>query len=115
MPQKLSASSVNERRSRERKVRAKLQKLLREGQGFLGGTPMERWKKCGRESCKCTMGEKHFGVYLVRRVKGNLRQAYIPADWNDDVHQWVTNYRLMRELLDELSDIWWENVREKEL
>jgi len=96
-------------------VREKLQKLLKEGQGFLGGAARERWKKCGRKTCKCTTGEKHFGVYLVRKVKGETRQAYIPADWNEDVSQWLTNYRVMRELLDELSDIWWENLREREL
>jgi hypothetical protein len=31
------------------------------------------------------------------------------------VRQWVTNYQVMQQLLDELSDVWWDNVQEREL
>jgi hypothetical protein len=114
MPKKSSPVSINERRANERRVKARIMQLLR-SQGVLRGNISERLRACGSAGCKCASGEKHAGTYLVQSREGKTRQLYVPAGWADDVKQWVTNYQVMQQLLDELSDIWWENIETREL
>jgi len=84
-------------------------------QGILRGNISERLRVCGKAGCKCASGEKHAGLYLVQSREGKTRQLYIPATWAEDVKQWVANYQVMQQLLDELSDVWWENIETREL
>jgi hypothetical protein len=107
--------TVAERRFAERRIRAKISKLLKEGQGFLRGNLSERERVCGKPTCKCTRGEKHFGTYLVQSHNGKLRQLFVGAELANDVRQWVTNYQVLQELLEELSEVWWANVKKREL
>ncbi len=107
--------TVDQRRAAERRIRAKVASLFKQGQGFLRGTLSERQRVCGKQSCKCARGEKHVGLYLVQSRNGKLRQLFVGSALADDVRQWVTNYQVMQQLLDELSDVWWDNVQEREL
>jgi hypothetical protein len=105
-----------ERRRHEAAVKARIQKLIREGQGFLTGALSERMRVCGRPTCKCvTQGIRHEGLYLVQRREGKLRQLFIPESWSNDVRQWVVNRQVLEALLEELSAIWWENIQAREI
>lgn len=110
-----SVTRVGERRFSERRIRAKISKLLKEGQGFLRGTLSERQRVCGKPTCKCARGERHAGLYLVQSHRGKLKQMFVGSEMADDVRQWVTNYQVLQQLLDELSDVWWDNVQNREL
>ena len=105
-----------ERRRQEAVVKARIAKLIREGQGFVAGTLSERMRVCGTPSCKCvTQRVRHAGLYLVQRRDGKLKQLFIPESWSDDVRQWVMNYEVLEELIEELSTIWWESVQAREI
>lgn len=114
MATKLSSLPPNLRREKERKIRLKISKLLKESQGMMRGTLFESPRTCGSSSCKCLRGEKHKSLYLKQSKNGKVRNLYIRKDWEDDVRQWVANYQIMNQLLEELSDTWWQNVKKRE-
>lgn len=96
----------------ERRIRSALAKLVSQ-QGILHGTLSLRQRVCGKPNCKCADGQKHEGLYLVVRHEGTTRQIYVPRERHHIVQQWVENYRKIRELMDELSDIYEGQVRHK--
>jgi hypothetical protein len=99
---------------RERAFRSKLARIV-SGQGLIRGTLLERMRSCGKPACRCTKGgPKHRAVSLVLSEKGKLRQLHIPAAWEQRVRQWVKNHRALRELLAELSELYWEKVRHRQ-
>ena len=98
--------------SQERRLRSALAKLLSQ-QGLIHGTLSLRQRVCGKPNCKCASGQKHDGLYLLVRHEGAVRQIYVPRDRREAVRQWVENYRKARELMDELSDIYEDQVRDK--
>jgi hypothetical protein len=106
--------SVNDRRVLDGRLKRRIAQLLKL-QGVLRGNLSERLRVCGKPGCKCANGEKHPGLYLVQSREGKTRQIFVPAAWAEDVKQWVSNYQVMRQLLDELSDVWWENIESREL
>lgn len=97
----------------ERRLRSQMNKLLSE-QGVLHGSLIRRRRVCGRPNCKCTRGELHEGLYLVVTERSVPRQLYIPKKWEQTVQQWIDNYRKARELMDEISRIYWEKVRNRQ-
>lgn len=96
----------------ERRVRSQLVKLLSH-QPLLRATLARRFRVCGKPGCRCTRGQKHEGLYLVIQQDGKYRQLYVPKDWEDKVTQWVNNAHQAQELMDELSRIYWDKVRQR--
>ena len=96
----------------ERHLRSALAKLLSQ-QGIIHGTLSLRRRLCGKPNCKCARGDKHEGLYLVVRHEGAVQQIYVPGDRREAVQQWVENYRNARELMDELSGIYQDQVRHR--
>lgn len=99
---------------RERALRSRLAQIV-SGQGLIRGTLLERWRSCGKPTCRCAKGgPKHRAVSLVLSQEGKLRQLHVPADWEQRVRQWVDQHRALRGLLRELSERYWEKVRRRQ-
>ena len=98
--------------AQERRLRSELRKIL-DSSGMLHGTVIERQRVCGKPNCKCTRGHKHRSLYLVVTEGGKPRQLYVPGDWEQTVRQWVQDYQKARELMEEVSRIHWQKVRER--
>jgi hypothetical protein len=45
---------------------------------------------------------------------GKPGQMYVPQSWADAVRQWVENYHRARQLLDELSALHWDKIRQRQ-
>ena len=99
--------------ARERRLRSQLNKLLNH-RGVIHGSLIRRQRVCGKANCKCTRGELHEGLYLVVTERGNPRQLYIPKEWEQTVQQWIDDYHKARNLMDEISCIHWEKVRNRQ-
>jgi len=97
----------------ERRLRSELNKLLGR-RGIIRGSLVRRQRLCGKPNCKCTRGEKHEGLYLSVSEGGKLRQLYIPKEWEQTVQQWVDDYRKARELMEGISRISWDKVRNRQ-
>jgi hypothetical protein len=69
--------------------------------------------KCGKPNCRCTRGELHKSLYLVQSQGGSLRQICVPQAWQERVRQAVRDYRKMQELIEEVSELEWKRLKER--
>lgn len=97
----------------ERQVRSRLAQLLSE-RGVIRGTLLVRKRKCGKSNCRCAQGEGHESLFLVISENGRTRQHFVPKDWESRVRLWVEDYHRARELMEEVSRIYWDKVRNRQ-
>jgi hypothetical protein len=97
----------------ERRFRSRLAQLLSQ-RGVIRGTLLMRRRKCGKANCRCARGEGHESLFLVISENGRTRQLFVPKDWESRVRLWVEDYHHARELLEEVSRIYWDKVRERQ-
>ncbi len=97
---------------RERHIRSELAQLLSQ-KAVLRGSLLLRQRVCGKPGCKCTRGEEHESLYLVMTDGGRTRQLYVPKDWESRVRRWVENHHRARQLMEEISRIYWDKVRDR--
>jgi len=99
--------------ARERDFRSKLAQCI-DQRGLLRGSLLVRRRVCGKPRCKCTQGQLHESLYLVVRQGGRTRQLFVPKDWEGRVRQWAREYHLAQDLLEEISQIYWDKVRSRQ-
>lgn len=97
----------------ERHLRSELIQLL-SGVGLLRATLNPRQKVCGKPGCRCARGEKHSALYVVASEDGKPHQLFVPHSLEPQVRQWVASYQRIRELLEELSRIYWDRLSRRE-
>jgi hypothetical protein len=97
----------------ERELRSRLNQLI-SSKGLLRGTLNPREITCGKSNCKCARGEKHPYLYLVVSDSGKLRQILIPRSREVEVRQWVKQYQSMQEILEEITLIYRDKIRNRE-
>ena len=98
---------------RERALRSKLTQIV-SGQGLIRGTLLDRRRRCGKPGCHCAKGLGHPALSLVLSDGKRQRQLHIPKHWHQRVRQWVENHRRARELINEISQIHWDNVKQRQ-
>lgn len=94
----------------ERRSRSRL-KLFISYSGFLRGTLTMREHTCGKPNCKCTRGQKHRSLYLTRSKNGKVEQLYVPKEKETAVKQLVKQYRIVQDLLEKISLVYWNRVK----
>ena len=81
---------------------------------LMRGTLTIRSRQCGKASCHCARGEAHVSLYLVQSQKGKPRQLYVPKEWEDRVRQAVKDYQELQNLVEEISELEWKRLEERE-
>jgi hypothetical protein len=79
----LAGLSVRQLRGRRRRLAAEVTGI----EALLRGTLISQGRRCGKESCRCALGELH-GPYLylsVSRPGRRPRMVYVPADLTEMV------------------------------
>lgn len=97
----------------ERRARSQLAQLLSQ-RGVIRGTLLVRKRKCGKANCHCAEGEGHESLFLVISENGRARQLFVPKDWESRVRLWVEDYHRARQLMEEVSRIYWDKVRNRQ-
>lgn len=97
----------------ERKTRSRLAQLVSQ-KGVLRGTLQLRQRVCGKPNCRCARGQKHEGLYLLVSDGGRTHQLFVPKEWEARVRQWVQEHHQARELMEEISRIYWDKVRRRQ-
>jgi len=97
----------------ERRTRSRLTQLLNE-RGVIRGTLLVRKRKCGKSNCRCVRGEGHESLFLVISENGRTRQLFVPKDWESRVRLWVEDYHRVRQLMEDVSRIYWDKVRNRQ-
>ncbi|MCI0561973.1 MAG: hypothetical protein MN733_26090 [Nitrososphaera sp.] len=97
----------------ERDFRSRLAQLI-SGSGLMRGTLTVREKVCGKSTCKCARGERHVALYLMASKDGKTRQLFIPHSREAEVRKWLEQYRRAEALLEEISDLHWGKIQNRE-
>lgn len=97
----------------ERHLRSQLVQIL-SGVGLLRASLNPRQKVCGKPTCRCARGERHSALYVVASEDGKPRQLFVPHSLEPQARQWVASYQRVRELLDELSRLYWDKLSNRE-
>lgn len=97
----------------ERQARSQLAQLVSQ-RGIVRGSLLVRRRVCGKAGCKCALGKLHESLYLVVAEQGKTRQLYVPKDWEPRVRRWVEEYHQARGLMEEVSRIYWDKVRQRQ-
>ncbi len=96
--------SPQEIRQRERFL-AQLPNMLE----VLRGSLVTRYRRCGRPNCHCARKEDrgHGPAYylMVTIAPGKTVQVYVPKEQKRDVERWIKNYRRSREILERISTV----------
>jgi len=72
-------------------------------------------RSCGKKNCACHHGgAKHPVLYVTWKEKGRTVSLYIPRKIENDVRRWVQNYRKLKELIREVSNIQKQIIRLRE-
>ena len=96
----------------ERRARSRLAQVLSQ-RGVIRGTLLVRRRRCGKVNCRCARGDGHESLFLVISENGRTRQLFVPKDWESRVRLWVEDYHRARVLLEEVSRVYWDKVRER--
>ena len=99
--------------AQERRVRSRLAQLI-SGRGLMRGSLLIRRRKCGKAGCHCAEGQGHESLYVVITEQGRTRQLFVPKDWQPLVRQWVEDHHQARQLMEEVSRIYWDKVRKRQ-
>lgn len=85
-------------------------------EAILRGSLIKRFKRCGKPGCKCARGPGHGPkYYLSVSMPGSRPQMdYVPQEDQKLVEEYLANFRLAREILEEISNINRELMRRKE-
>lgn len=107
--QKLSTGSL-------RKKRAVLLQKLPDLQKLIRGSLIERYKRCGKAGCRCATNEGHGPKhYLSTHQPGSIPlMEYVPQSYEEEIKEYLENYRRTREILDEICQINQELLRRRE-
>ena len=83
---------------------------------ILRGSIIKRYKRCGKPGCKCAGGRGHGPKYYlsVSQPGSTARMDYIPQKYQEQVEEYVANFRKTKQLLEEICSINQELLRRRE-
>ena len=110
-PSGMTEASTSDLKRRRRQLLRKLPPL----DAVLRGSLIERYKRCGNPNCKCAAGPGHGPkFYLSVSYPGRSPQMdYVPQADYAQISERVANYTLVREILEEISEINHELLRRR--
>jgi len=89
----------------ERMRDARLRKLGKV-KPFIAGTLVNYEITCGNPRCKCAKGQKHPKAHLTYKGKDRKTvSVYIPVDKRKEVAEWVREYKRLKKLIREISEL----------
>ena len=106
----LSSAALRRRRHQLVLALPPLEQIIR-------GSLSETYKRCGRSSCHCNSGPGHGPKrYLstVARTGERPRLGYVPNATYPQVSEYLTNYRELQQMLNEICAINAELLRRRE-
>ncbi len=77
------------------------------------GVVVESLRICGKPNCKCQRGEKHKSNYFTRSVHSKTLRFYLPPEVVEEIKLWCNNYKELKTIVEELSEINIEILRRK--
>lgn len=98
-------------------LHARRRKLARQAPDLaqiVRGSLFERTRRCGRPSCHCADDRGHTTTYLgVTLAGGKSVQITVPDEWLPVVKTWTDNYARLVQLIEEVSVVNRQLLRER--
>lgn len=92
-------------------------KVLRQRLSSLGtivrAVVVESLRICGKPNCRCQRGKKHKSSYFTRTVHSKTLRFYLPPEVVEEIRTWCNNYKELKAIVEELSEINIEILRRK--
>ncbi len=99
------ASQARQRLRETQEARAEyLEELLKAG-AMIEGSFVTLGRTCGKPTCKCSNGEKHYSKYLSRAVNGRTELTYVRSADEVEVSAKAERYRRFRRARAELMKL----------
>jgi len=99
-------------------LQTKRQNLLRQLQNldpWIEGSLVSTSRKCGKKNCACYHnGAKHPVLFVTGKEAGKTVCLYIPRQLEAEVKQWVQNYKKLKALIRQISEVQKEIIRLRE-
>ena len=70
---------------------------------IIAGSIVDMVHTCGKPGCRCERGEKHISPYLAVRRKGKRTMISIPRHLEEEIRQFVSDYKELSAIIDILS------------
>ena len=83
---------------------AQVEQLLKAG-AMVEGAFVEVGRKCGKPTCRCVEGERHFGKYLSRSIDGRKKMTYVRGKDEVEIGAKAESYRRFRRARAELMKL----------
>lgn len=98
----------------QRRQRAKLKQLASSGP-FLAASLCVVNRRCGQPNCRCAKGQPHQAHVLTYKVKGKTKTIHVPKDRLQEVRRWTEEYKRVKKLMQEISELSLERLRHETL
>ncbi len=75
---------------------------------ILRGSLIERYKRCGKQTCWCATGKGHGPKYYLsvsRPGASRPEMDYVPQEYKEHVELLLANYKSAREILEDICSI----------
>lgn len=83
--------------------------------GLLRANLIQMKRRCGNKNCRCTKGQLHKSWYLYQSKDGKPQMLYVPGRLEKDATEWVKKNKEIRDLLDQLSQIYWQKIKKRKV
>ena len=91
-----------------------LKKIINLGP-FIQGSLVSTTRICGKKGCACRHGgPKHPATYLTWKQDQKTVSLYVPRALESEIMLWTLNYKKLKAILQELSDIQREVLKLRE-
>ena len=82
---------------------------------WIEGSLVSTSRFCGKKNCLCHQGgPKHPVLYVTWKANGKTVSLYVPRRLEPEVTQWVQNYKKLKDLIREISEIQKQIIRLRE-
>jgi hypothetical protein len=95
-----------------RKIRRLHQKLSTLGP-LMRGTVVLLGSTCGNPRCKCARGEKHPQYYFSVNIDRKTKTMYLRKEMRSEAEEYVTNYKLLWDIVEEMTLLNFELLKSK--
>ncbi len=98
----------------EREIISRLHWLINKPR-ILRANLVQMKRKCGNKNCRCAKGKLHKSWYLYQSKDGRPHMLYVPKELEKEVSEGVKKNKEIRELLDKLSEIYWNKIKDRKV
>ena len=96
------------------RMKKEMRRRLNENLDMLIGSVIVRYLKCGK-NCVCNKGKKHKKYYLSTKDGGKTTMLYLPPGAVGEAGQMSRRYKEVKTILQEISRINYEALKERHL